>query len=232
MKSIAALVATVLLMGIDVLAASSQPVLINTSPTRNGRWSLVSTNNVPLSWTWDESAVRAELTLTGMHSTETVPFNQLTTNWIWQVCSTPIPSMEDVVDLKLRFYDASESVTGVLTSQLTVITGAFGVTSVIPDTTGRRWNRVPKGVGVVIPYDATWIEATAPATVSRLVIACDQGLVQTNLMSDTSGFYGWNLQNSDWGYGTFYLSLDFPGTDGMWDAVLTRVAEGSMILLL
>lgn len=226
--SMAALAATALLLGGNTAGASSEPVAVNTSPTRHGHWSRVCTNAVQLTWEWrEESAVRADLTLTGLRGGQTHSFTRPATNWEWQVSATTVPAEEDVVDLTLVFYDAQDTVTSEQSARLSVLPGAFGATPVVMSETGKRWTRVREAA--VIPYDACWTEATAPAPAGRLVIGRQDGLAQTNLLDAAAGYYGWKLRGSSWGYGAFDLALDFPESAGLWDAVLVRVPEGFMI---
>jgi hypothetical protein len=131
-----------------------------------------------------------------------------------------VPSAEDFYDLKLTFYSGGEAVVGALTSRLAVVAGAFGRTAVNPSAASNAWAKVSGNV--VIPYDAGWTDSTAAAANSLLVIAKVCGVVQTNALPDASGYAGWKLVNSGWGYGAFNLALTFPGMVGGWDAALSR----------
>lgn len=223
----AAAAMALLLVGQSAKAASSAPVAVNTSPARNGHWSRVCTNAVPLVWEWrDASAVRAELILDGLRGAQAVTFTRPTTNWVWQVSAAPTLAEEDVVELTMTFYDAQDAVTGGLSSRLSVVSGAYGGTPVLMSDAGKRWTRVREAA--VIPYDSRWTNATAPALNSRLSIRRQDGAAQTNLLS-AAGYYGWKLRGSSWGYGIFNLELDFPGNAGLWEAALIRVPEGGMI---
>ncbi|MFO7936076.1 MAG: hypothetical protein R6V06_00485 [Kiritimatiellia bacterium] len=227
---IAALGVTVLLLGGNSLGAASEPVTVNTSPNRNGYWSRVCTNAVPLRWEWrEEAAVKADLTVTGLRGTQTVSFTKPTTNWTWQVSSALVPAEEDLAELTLIFYDDQNVVTSEYSARLSVLPGAFGATSVIMSDTDNDWTHVRDAA--VISYDACWTEDGTADSGSRLVIEHQDGFVQTNLLSDAASYYGWKLRGGLWGYGTFNLALDFPGTTDLWEAVLIRVRDGSMILL-
>ncbi len=224
---IATVAMALLLVGQSAKAASSTPVAINTSPMRNGHWSRVCTNAVPLAWEWrDASAVRAELILDGLRGTQAVTFTRPTTNWVWQVSATPALAEEDVVELTMTFYDSQDAVTSVLISRLSVVSGAYGGTPVLLSDAGKRWTHVREAA--VIPYDACWTNANAQALNSRLSIRRQDGAAQTNLLP-AAGYYGWKLRGSPWGYGTFNLELDFPENAGLWEAALIRIPEGGMI---
>jgi hypothetical protein len=214
-------------MGAETSEAFSEPVLVQTSPCVNRHWSTVFTNEVPLKWNVSAAATRAELEIKGMNGSISTNFTGSTSNYLWRAFTSTVPAGGDVYDLTLTFYDNNESVVGVLTSRLSVVTGAFGETAVDPGPSTRGWTTVRNNA--VIPYDATWAEATVSATNSRLVIAKVGGATQTNALSDAAGYYGWKLKNSGWGYGTFNLALTFPGMVGEWDATVTRPMDGTMI---
>ena len=202
---------------------------VNTSPTENRLWETVFTNEVNVAWRWeDPKAVRAELSVSGMGG-EVLATNVScsVSNVLWRAFEQATPSAEDVYDLRLTFYDAGETVLGALTSRLAVVKGAFGKGTVDPDPAGAAWAKVRDNV--VIPYNAGWAEATAGAADSRLVIAKVGGAVQTNALGDASGYYGWKVKRSDWGYGTFNLALTFPGTEGEWDATVNYLPNGTLI---
>ena len=225
--SVAALAAAVILLGAETSGAVSEPVAINTSPTRNRRWSTVYTNEVPLAWEWHAGASRAQLDITGMNGSVATNFASVTTNWLWRAFPSGVPSAEDAYTLTLTFFSGDARV-GALTSQVAVATGAFGETAVIPTPEGTPWPTLKENV--VIPYDAGWAAATAGATNSRLVIAKTGGPTQTNILAYADGYFGWRVKRSDWGYGTFNLALTFPDTvTNEWDAALVRNADGMMI---
>lgn len=228
--SMAALTAAAVLLGGNPAGVLSETVVVNTSSTRNGHWSRVCTNTVPLIWEWwEESAVRAELTLTGLRGEQTHSFTRPTTNWEWQVSAAPVPAEEDVVELTLIFYDAQETMTSKHSAQLSVLSGAFDAVPVVMSETDKRWTHVREAA--IVPYDACWTGSIAPASASRLVIGRQDGLTQTNLLSDAAGYYGWKLRSGSFGYGIFNLALDFPEGAGLWDAVLVRVPEDFIIRL-
>ena len=227
-KVAAVLTAATAMMGAGTSLAFSDPVLVQTSPCINRHWSTVYTNEVPLRWNWTANAVRAELEIAGKNGTVTTNFSTAVSNWIWRAFASSSPSAEDVYDLKLIFYSGSGMAVGVLTSRLAVVVSAFGETAVDPGPSTREWAMVKNNV--VIPYDATWTAATADATRSQFVIAKVGGALQTNALADASGYCGWKIRHSDWGYGTFNLALTFPGTvTNGWDAALTRPMDGTMI---
>ncbi len=109
--------------------------------------------------------------------------------------------------------------------RLAVVAGAYGGIRVDPDPASTAWPKVKENA--VIPYDSGWAEATYGAATSRLVIAKQNGLTQTNVLVSSGGYFGWKLKQSQWGYGTFNLALAFPGTvTNEWEAALARVPEG------
>ncbi len=223
----AVLTAAVVMMGANSSFALSDPVLVNTSPSQNRRWTTVFTNEVPLQWAWNTNAASAQLDIVGMNSTVTVDFTEVTSNYLWQAFSGTTPSTEDVYDLTLTFYNSGSAVVGALTSRLAVVTGALGQTGVISTSEGTPWPKLTKNA--VISYEAGWTNATAAASESRLTIAKEGGMTQTNALPDTSGYFGWKVRRSDWGYGTFNLALTFPGTEGEWNGTVVRVPEGMVI---
>jgi len=56
-------------------------------------------------------------------------------------------------------------------------------------------------------------------------------MVRTNTLTDIAGHFGWQVEKSDWGYGTFLLSLSFPGTEGEWSGTLVRVPQSGLFLV-
>ena len=231
MKRMKGVIVTVFLAVTVGIAATSalftEPVLVDA--VRAGRhWGTVYTNAVPLSWNWDATnAVRVSLNIDGMNSTSSTNFTVATSNWLWQVSETDVPGTEDVYNLTLTFYSASDAVVGAMTSRLAVVTGSFGETSVDPVAGSRAWTQVKSNV--VIPYNASWSADGTNAVSSQIVIAKIGGTVQTNAFTDASGYMGWKVRSSGWGYGTFDLSLTFAGATNMWMAELTRQLDGTMI---
>lgn len=226
-KTVAALAATVIVMaGAVASAAPSEPVLVDAA-YRNKHWATVYTNAVPLTWDWNTNAANATLAISGMGGTLSTNFATVTSNYLWQVFATSVPSAEDVYDLTLTFYSGGSAVVGALTSRLAVVTGAFGQTPVNPVAGSGTWSKVRNNA--VIPYDASWPEAATNATTAQLVIAKVGGAIQTNAFENVAGYTGWKLVHSGWGYGTFDLSLTFPGTAGQLTATLTRPMDGTML---
>jgi hypothetical protein len=211
----------------DTSALFTEPVLVDAA--RAGRhWGTVYTNAVPLSWNWDATnAVRATLSLTGMNGSFSTNFTAAASNWLWRVSETDVPATEDVYTLTLSFFSASDAVVGVMTSRLAVVTGAFGETLVDPVSESKTWARVKNNV--IVPYNAMWAADGTNAVSSQVVIAKIGGAVQTNAFPDVSGYMGWKIQNSGWGYGAFDLSLTFTGATNSWTAELTRPLDGTMI---
>lgn len=225
-----ALAAATLSMGVQMTGAASEAVPLFVAPHINRGWSTLFTNEVPLQWEWPEAAARAELDVVGMNDTFTTNFTAVTTNWAWQAFAAAVPATEDVYALRLTFFGEGDAVVGALTSQLAVVKGAFGEASINARTSGDQWTRVRENV--VIPYDAGWTAATVDAMTGELVIAKEDGLAQTNVVGDASGYFGWKLRSGDWGYGSFDLALTFPETvTNAWDAVLTRLMDGTIIIL-
>ncbi len=220
----ATLVAAALLMGTEAAGVTSPSVQIYATPPRGRIWETVRTNEVPLVWEWMPDAARARLEIAGMNGTAAVEFDERTTNWLWQAFAPQTAPAEDVYDLTLAFYGTGGEAIGGLTSRLAIVAGAFGAATVRAVTNAPEWSRVRENV--VIPYDAGWAAATDGAPTGSLMIARAGGMAQTNALLSSSGYFGWKLRGSGWGYGTFNLFLNFPGTEEGWDAALTRVAEG------
>lgn len=225
----AMMTAAAVAMSSGTAGALSTPVQINFSPHMDRLWSTVFTNEVPLRWDWTSAATCAELEITGMNSSFSTNFTSVTSNYVWRIFTGGIPSGEDAYDVHLTFYDANKESVGMLSSKLSVVKGAFGETVVDPGPSGRKWTTVRRSA--VIPYDASWTAATDGAAAGRLAIAKIGGVPQTNSLSNASGYFGWKLANSGWGYGTFNLALTFPDTEGVWDATLAYVPCGILILM-
>lgn len=226
----AVLTAAAVMMGAGTFGAISEPVFVDLSPhTDNGHWTTVFTNTVPLQWDWSwvtNTANSVQLDIVGMGGSVTTNVASPATNWVWQAFAQSTPSAEDAYTLTLTFKNSGSAVVGALTSQLSVVMGAFGETSVDPDPAGQKWAKVKENV--LIPYDEGWTNATRGAAVGQLVIAKAGGAAQTNTLTDTGGYFGWKLKNGQWGYGTFALTLTFPGKAGVWDATLMRMVDGLM----
>jgi hypothetical protein len=224
----AVLSAATMILGAGGAGAVSEPTQIFFAPQMNRLWTTVFTNEVLLRWTWATNATRAQLDIVGMNRTFTWDFNGVTSNSLWTVFTGTSPAEEDTYDLTLTFYNASETVVNVLTSRLAIVKGAFGAVQVDPGPADTKWGKITDNA--VIPYDADWTAATSGARTSQLVIAKEGGSTQTSMLPDASGYVGWKIKESGWGFGTFNLALTFPGTveDG-WTAVLTRNPGGTMI---
>jgi hypothetical protein len=223
----AALTAAAVMMGAGTTGATSAPIQVDTSPGLSRHWRTVFTNEVALRWDWNAAAAYAELKIEGMNGSFTSNFTEVTSNCLWRAFASRSPSSEDVYDLTLTFYGSGNTAVGALTSRLAVVTGAFGPTAVTPNPAVRSWTAVRDNV--VIPYDAGWTAATADAARSQLVIDKSGGTTKTCALPDAGGYFGWKIKRSDWGYGTFSLTLTFPGTEGEWDATVRRLADGTMI---
>jgi hypothetical protein len=134
-----------------------------------------------------------------MNGTFKTNFTTVASNCLWRAFASDTPSAEDVYALTLTFYGDGGTVVGALTSRLAVIAGAFGGTRVDPGPSDKTWRKVK--TNVVLPFDAEWAEATSGAKSGQLVIAKIDGAVQTNRVSEFSGYFGWKLLQSGWGNG-------------------------------
>lgn len=206
-------------------AVSSDSILVDgTSDAKH--WETVFTNSVPLRWNWAANAVRAELMIAGMNGTMTTNFTATVSNYVWRAFETDFPSSEDVYDLTLDFFDNEEVLVEARTSRLAVVVGAFNSATVDTVETSRTWPKVK--ATAIIPYDAAW--AGASNTVGpQVVIAKAGGAVQTNAFGNTSGYYGWKLRNSGWGYGTFNLTLSYASVANIYEAEVTRSLDGTAV---
>ncbi|MDD4017854.1 MAG: FecR domain-containing protein [Kiritimatiellae bacterium] len=223
--SVAALTSAALIMGTVQAGRTSGEAVVNTSPFCGQHWMTVYTNAVPLVWEPPAGTDHARLDIVGMNRTVTTNFSGSTSNWVWSVFESDEPPAEDIYELTLTFYTGSDAVAGALTSRLAVVTGAYGGARVDPVPASTAWSKVRENA--VIPYDSSWAEATYGAATSRLVIAKQNGLIQTNVLVSSGGYFGWRLKQSQWGYGTFNLALSFPGTvTNEWEATLARTPEG------
>ncbi|HNX34818.1 MAG TPA: FecR domain-containing protein [Kiritimatiellia bacterium] len=205
---------------------SSGPVQVDSSPCGdNRRWSTVFTNEVPLRWDWPLSATTAELEIVGMNSVLVTNFTPGTSFYLWRPFAGRVPSEEDIYTLCLTFYKGEMAVAGELTSRLAVLTGAFGKTVVDLRPTGQP--AVFTKRSMVIPYDACWDASTANASGCMLAVTTSRKSTQVNRFAETSGYYGYRL--NDFGCGTFEWGLTFPGTEGKWDAKMSW-SLGGMIM--
>jgi len=230
--AVAAMAASATLWGAGISGATSAPIQVDTAPRNNRHWMTLFTNEVPLRWDWPAAATSATLEIVGMNTAFTTNFTQSASNWLWRPFTGTMPQAEDLCDLTLTFRNSGSAVVGVLTSRLAVIKAAFGPTAVDTASPEKRWTTIKENL--VLSYDAAWTAATAAATVSQLVIAkTDGSMTQTNSLADASGYVGWKLKGSEWGFGTFNLDLTFPGTvEEGWAATLTRLADGTVIIIL
>jgi len=217
--------AALTLTGAAAFAADSAPTLVDAA-CRNKHWTTVYSNAVTLAWNWNTNATSATLAISGMGGTLAANFVTVTSNYLWHAFAQDVPTAEDVYDLTLTFSN-NTAVVGALTSRLAVVTGAFGPVTVNPVAGSGAWAKVK--TNVVIPYDASWSDAATNAVSAQLVIAKVGGLAQTNAFADVAGYTGWKIRNGGWGYGTFDLTLSFPGTTNVWMAELTRPMDGLMI---
>ena len=220
--------AAMLLAARGASAALSEPALVDCD-LRSARWTTVFTNAVPLAWEWDANAAYATLDVVGMNGAVTTNlYKNATSNWLWQAFASAAPSAEDVYDLTLTFYAGDDAAVGALTARLAVVKGAFGGTAVNAVADSDAWAKVKENV--VIPYDAMWTMSTNTVS-SQIVIAKTDGPVQTNVFDDVSGYMGWTVRHSGWGYGTFDLLLTFEGVTNAWTAELVRLMDGTAISL-
>jgi hypothetical protein len=229
--AVAAMAASATLLGAGISGATSAPIQVDTAPRNNRHWMTVFTNEVPLRWNWPDAATSATLEIVGMNTVFTTNFTQSASNWLWRPFTGTMPQAEDLCDLTLTFHDSDSAVVGALTSRLAILKAAFGPTAVDTASPEKNWTTVKENL--VLPYDGSWAAATADATASQLVIAkTDGSMTQTNTLADASGYVGWKNRNSDWGFGTFDLTLTFPGTvEEGWAATLTRLADGTVIIV-
>lgn len=205
----------------------SGEVMVDTSVNHNRRWMTLSTNEVELVWDWPDNAVQASLLITGMHSTVTASFAPPTASYLWQVFQSDVPEAEDVYDLTLTFTDGTDAVAGALTSRLAVVRGAFDKAAVVTTPETAPWPSVKNDM--VIPYDAGWDPLTSGTRQSRLAISKEGGPAQTFDAADSSGYFGWKIFRSPWGYGLFRLTLAFPDEAFAWQADVVRVQGGSQV---
>jgi hypothetical protein len=161
-----------------------------------------------------------------MNSSFATNLTSVTSNVLWQAFVSDTPAPEDVYDLTLTFYTNGVGMAEVMTARVAVVKGAFGGTQVNADADSTAWSKVK--ANAVIPYDALWTGNTNAAS-PQIVIAKVGGAMQTNVLADVSGYMGWAIRNSGWGYGTFDLSLTFGGVTNEWTAELLRPLDGTMV---
>mgnify|MGYP001160574578 CR=1 FL=1 len=206
-------------------AVSSDPVLVDAT-SGSKHWETVFTNSLQLWWTWPTDAVQAELTIMGMTGTLTTNFIQNVSDYVWCAFGTDVPSSEDVYDLTLDFFNNGDVLIEAWTGRLVVVAGAFNGTAVDAVEASRGWQRVNATAGV--PYDAAWT-TTSNAVCPQILIAKDDGTVQTNVFGNVSGYHGWRLKGCGWGYGTFDLTLSFANVTNVWTAEVKRLQDGTAV---
>jgi len=191
-------------------------------------WCTLFTNTVPLTLNWPNGATSAQLVISGMNcATQTVAFTPAESNYTWTAFSTATPAQEEVFQLRLTFYEQS-AVSVAYTSQLAVVSGAFGATPVKADMTSRAWRKIRNDA--VIPYSAFWDESATAATNVHLAIV-GPAKTENFLLGKTLGYYGLKLLNRGWGFGTFDLTLSFLGTAEIQSATLFRSEDGALLSL-
>ena len=223
----AVLAAAVFLTGTGVFATPSAPARVD-ADLRSSHWTTAFTNVVNLAWDWKAGVTHVELEIVGMGGTFATNFTEVTSNYLWRTFASNAPSSEDVYTLTLTVYTNGNGIAEVKTASLAVLAGAFGVTAVNADSGSPAWSKV-KG-NAVIPYAASFSDAATNAATAQLVIAKENGRVQTNAFADVAGYAGWKLRNSGWGYGLFDLALTFPGTAAeALTAELMRPLDGTAV---
>jgi len=204
----------------------SSPVRVDAT-CRSRHWQAVCTNEVALRLNWPSGSTQAKLEIAGMDGAFATNVTSEVSNVLWRAFASDAPATEDVYDLTLTFYTNGMTVAEVQSGRVAVVNGAFGAAQVDAVADSRSWTKVK--ANAVIPYDAMWAVDGTNAVVSQLVIAKATGVVQTNAFADASGYMGWKLRNSGWGYGAFGLGLTFSGVTNEWTAELTRLMGGTII---
>ena len=231
-KSALALMCAGVIMSIGTGAnASSTPICVDTAISQQRHWSTVFTNEVPLRWEWPSGATSVDLGIAGLTTTFTTNMNVSTSNYVWKAFTGAFPTADDLYTLTLTFKNGAATV-NVQTAQLAVVKAAFGPTEVITDyTETKEWTKARSTM--VIPYDATWTNATASAATSQLLITRAGMSDVTNPLAASSGYHGWNIEKGNWGFGTLNLALTFPNIAGtQWNASLVRVPMGTLIRMM
>jgi len=223
----AVLAAAVFLTGNGVFATPSVPARVD-ADLRSSHWATAFTNVVNLAWDWKAGVTHVELAIVGRDGTFATNFTEVTSNYLWRTFAPKAPSSEDVYTLSLTVYTNGNGVAEVKAASLAVVAGAFGATAVNADSDSSAWSKV-KG-NAVISYDASFSDAATNAATAQLVIAKENGRVQTNAFAGVAGYFGWKFGNSGWGYGLFDLALTFPGTAAeALTEELTRPFDGTAV---
>lgn len=211
----------------DGLAVLSEPILVDADP-QSQHWAALTTNCVPLGWTWNTNGDNVKLEVAGMQSALVTNFPGTTSEYLWQVFASNVSPVEDNYVLTVSLCEGNGQVIEAQTSRLAVVTGAFGAATVNTFADSQSWSKVK--TNVVIPYAPSFAGALTNAAFAQLVIAKVGGAVQTNVFAAAAGYYGWEIHNSGWGYGTFELGLTFPETGATFlMAELLRRLDGTVI---
>lgn len=196
--------------------------------TESWMWHTLFTNTVPLTWNWPNGATTARLVISGMNSaTQTVVVTAPESNYTWTAFAAAKPAQEEVYQVALTFFEQS-AVSEAYTTQLAVVSGAFGPTPVKTDPASRAWSLIR--ADTVIPYAAEWSDATAAGTAAQLSIVGPRKSVAP-VLGNAFGCYGLKLLNSGWGFGTFNLTLSFAGIGATQSATLYRPADAFILRL-
>ena len=225
----AALAAMIVMMGVGGVQARSEQILVNASTDQGRQWSALTTNEVSLDWDWNwaSGSVLAQLTITGTNGTMTTNFTSDTSSYVWRPFSTAIPSAEDVYDVSLTFFNATNGVVSTQTAQLAVVLDPFGQATIDLAATSR--GKVKDTL--VVPYDKVWTNSALHQAVSSLVIN-QSSMVKTNTFATASGYYGWKVKNSDWSFGQLDLALSYSSSLAVqWTASLFFAPYASLISL-
>jgi len=207
----------------------AEPVTADVATTTESwLWQTLSTNTVPLALNWPNGATSAQLVISGMNcATQTVALTPAASNYMWTAFSAATPAQEEVYELRLTYYEQG-TVAVAYTSQLAVVSGAFGATPVKADTAGRAWRKIRNDA--VIPYSAFWDAPITGVTNVQLAIV-GPARSETLLLNNKLGYYGLKLLNRGWGFGTFDLTLSFLGTAGTQSATFFRSEDGVLLSL-
>ncbi len=213
-------------VGLGWAGTFSSAVLVDAT-NRDRHWQTVCTNEISLRLDWPSESTRASLAIEGMNASFGTNVTSAVSNVLWRAFASGVPSSEDVYDLTLTFYTNGTMVADVQSGRVAVVKGAFGSVSVDAVAGSRSWWKIASSA--VIPYDALWAENGTNVSASQIVIAKSGGGIQTNAFADASGYWGWKLRNSGWGYGTFGLTLTFANVTNAWTADVFRPLDGTTV---
>ena len=210
---------------IDASGAVSNEISVNTSPAQQRRWETVTSAEVNLRWEWEQGASSASLSVAGMYGSFTENFPQGTTGYTLRAFTGESPDREDILRLKLSFFDPDGKVIAAREARLAVLKGAFGGIDVVRTPEGTPWPTLKEFR--IIPYDMGWSMETEDVQTPTLEIVragTDPVVLE---MDHPNGYFDFG---PGYGQGLFDFALSTPDMDRRWTGRVFKFF-GTLMLL-